>query len=558
MNYHKVLIVLIFTYFVLNHNKVFSQTNQIDSLQTLLSKSNDDTSKVNLLNSLSSKLLDIGNYENAFVHAKQAKNLSESLSFFKGISRSLNIIGHVYYFQGNYSKALEKFFEALKINEKIGDKRNIAIILGNIGLVYSDQTDYQKALDQFEKALRIAEELNDKASVALNLGNIGNVYNYKGDFSKALNYYFKCLMINDEQKNYKEKAINLNNVGIVYFKQKEYDKAFEYFSDALEIRKELGDKRGVEINLGNIGDLFMIQKKYKEAEEYLLRALKIANEIKDLEGVTGLCSSLSELYEKQNQLYLSLEYYKQHVVAKDSLFNETKSKQIAEMQTKYDVDNKEKQLVLLTKENQISEYKKYLLVSILIFVCLLALVLISRQRIKNKKQKETHQLAQDLIQKELEKKQLETKNLETDVQLKQEKLTNYTNLLIEKTRLFDKLQEQIDEMKIKNGDSGASTAEHILANIKESIDPNEYWEEFIINFNLVYKDFFDQLKAEFPDLTRNELRLSALLRCNLGNKEIANILSISPDSVKKARNRIRKKFNLDANENLTKFILDIN
>ncbi len=558
MNPTRFVLIALAAIFIIGGKQSFAQYQKTDSIQILLNTTKEDSSKINILNNLSTKSLDIGNYENALVFAKQALKLSEQTFYFKGSANSLNNIGHVYYYQGNYSKALEHYFKALKINEEIANKKSISSILGNIGLVYNDQSDYPKALEYYEKALRIAEELNDKEGVALHLGNIGNIFNLKGDYNNALKYYFKCISLNEEQKNNREKSINLNNVGIVYCKQGNYDKALGYFMDALTIRKELGDKRGIEINLGNIGDLYMLQNKYKEAEEYLLMALKSAIEIKDLEGIAGIQYSLSELYEKQNQMQLSLDYYKQYVIAKDSLFNETKSKQITEMQIKYDVDKKEKELILLKKENQIAEYKKYLLISILVFVCLLALLLINRQRINIKKHKEMHLMAQNLAQKELERNQLETQNLEVVVQLKQEKLTNYTNLLKEKTRLLDKLQEQVDEMKTTSTNPQVSSAEHILTTIKENLDPNEYWEEFITNFNLVYKDFFDQLKIEFPDLTRNELRLCALLRCNLGNKEIANILNITPDSVKKARNRIRKKFELDANENLTKFILDIN
>src|SRR5207253_2659598 len=119
-----------------------------------------------------------------------------------------------------------------------------------------------------------------------------------------------------------------------------------------KIRKELGDKRGVEVDLGNIGELYSIQKKYKEAEEYMLMALKSASEIKDLEGVTALHYSLSQLYEKQNLWQLSLSYYKQYLLSKDSLFNSIKSKQIAEMQTKYESEKKDKELIQKEAEIQ--------------------------------------------------------------------------------------------------------------------------------------------------------------------------------------------------------------
>jgi len=58
-------------------------------------------------------------------------------------------------------------------------------------------------------------------------------------------------------------------------------------------------------------------------------------------------------------------------------------------------------------------------------------------------------------------------------------------------------------------------------------------------------------------LTPNELRLSALIKLNLTIKEIAAIMGISPDSIKTARYRLRKKLNMQTGENLTKFMMDI-
>lgn len=148
--------------------------------------------------------------------------------------------------------------------------------------------------------------------------------------------------------------------------------------------------------------------------------------------------------------------------------------------------------------------------------------------------------------------------MQSVLELNQTKLVNYTNLIKEKSRILDKMEEELVSIRQKNEGKEEPTAEQLLKTVQESIDPEQYWEEFITNFNLVYKDFLDELKSKFPDLTRNELKFCALLKCNLGNKEIANILHISPDSVKKSRTRIRKKLELDSTENLTKFILEIN
>lgn len=59
------------------------------------------------------------------------------------------------------------------------------------------------------------------------------------------------------------------------------------------------------------------------------------------------------------------------------------------------------------------------------------------------------------------------------------------------------------------------------------------------------ENFKDLLKSRYPKLTAYDLRLCTYLRSNLTTKEIATLLNITPDSVKKAKHRLRKKMRLE-------------
>jgi len=83
------------------------------------------------------------------------------------------------------------------------------------------------------------------------------------------------------------------------------------------------------------------------------------------------------------------------------------------------------------------------------------------------------------------------------------------------------------------------------------------WEDFKMHFEQVHPEFFEQLKASYPELTPSDLKLCALLKLNMNTKESAKILGISPDSVKTARYRLRKKLQLRKDEGLFDFIYRI-
>lgn len=53
-----------------------------------------------------------------------------------------------------------------------------------------------------------------------------------------------------------------------------------------------------------------------------------------------------------------------------------------------------------------------------------------------------------------------------------------------------------------------------------------------------------KLATMYPVLTENDLRLCVMIKANLSTKEIASLLNITPDSVKKGKHRLRKKLNM--------------
>ena len=57
----------------------------------------------------------------------------------------------------------------------------------------------------------------------------------------------------------------------------------------------------------------------------------------------------------------------------------------------------------------------------------------------------------------------------------------------------------------------------------------------------VHKNFESDVKSRYPEVTSNDLRLMSLMRMNLSSKEIASLLNVSQEGVKKARYRLRKK-----------------
>jgi DNA-binding CsgD family transcriptional regulator len=159
-----------------------------------------------------------------------------------------------------------------------------------------------------------------------------------------------------------------------------------------------------------------------------------------------------------------------------------------------------------------------------------------------------------LKQKQLEAQELAFQNTIQQAQneLLQEKLASNNRELASTTLYMYQKNELLADLKIHVqalSKSVPTTAKETIKNIESVIQNNLYldddWERFRVHFEQVHPDFFKNLQAEYPTLTKNEIRLCAYYHINLSTKEIAAMLNIDPASVRKAKMRLNKKMNME-------------
>ncbi|MCE7996922.1 MAG: sigma-70 family RNA polymerase sigma factor [Roseivirga sp.] len=76
-------------------------------------------------------------------------------------------------------------------------------------------------------------------------------------------------------------------------------------------------------------------------------------------------------------------------------------------------------------------------------------------------------------------------------------------------------------------------------------------DHLLLELDQSNQSFQQRLRSQFPVLTSYDIRLCTYLRANLSTKEIATILNITPDSVKKAKHRLRKKISANPYKPIT-------
>lgn len=208
----------------------------------------------------------------------------------------------------------------------------------------------------------------------------------------------------------------------------------------------------------------------------------------------------------------------------------------------------------------------------IVYFVMLVTLLFAAFRIMDKKYQREQQAMAELQQQQLEQKdteiekislqskeeitRLQNEKLEADLNHMNNELATATMHLLNKNEFIADIKAQLTQI-IRKKDKLESEGEliRITREIEKNISADADWEHFEFHFDRVHGDFTKRFKSQFPALTPQEIKLSAYLRMNLSTKEIAQLLNITVRGVEIGRYRLRKKLQLDRNQNLQDFIL---
>ena len=293
------------------------------------------------------------NYEISIEYSNKALQIYKRLENKLGIGSCYNNIGIAYINSGNNLLAIDNLLKSLKIFEDLKYKIGLAHCNLNIALVYTNEKDYSKALDYIRKAIRMFEKIKNKAGIFKCYNIWGNIYSNRGNYIKAIEFYNYALKISEELKDEVNMANILNNIGDSYMNLGDYSKALEYFNKSLVLNNRNREEIIKIFLYINIADTYLRMQRYSEAIEYALKSLKSSKELKVLFIENDGYRILTETYNLKGNYKKAKEYADLYKTTGDSLYNSNKSKQIIEIQTKYESAEKESRISGLEKEKQI-------------------------------------------------------------------------------------------------------------------------------------------------------------------------------------------------------------
>lgn len=200
----------------------------------------------------------------------------------------------------------------------------------------------------------------------------------------------------------------------------------------------------------------------------------------------------------------------------------------------------------------------YILLCISMIIGLYYGVLLYVKKSKNKIAKEQEKLRKEEFEHQEQKIiKLKNKNLEADLTFKSKELATSTMSIIKKNEVLSEIKTELEQQKDKLGTHFPNKYyERLIRLIESNLSSEDDWKIFQANFDRIHENFFRNLKATYPDLTPNDLKLCALLRLNMNTKDMANLMSITVRGIEVARYRLRKKLDIPSEKNLIDFMIE--
>ena len=215
-------------------------------------------------------------------------------------------------------------------------------------------------------------------------------------------------------------------------------------------------------------------------------------------------------------------------------------------------------------------YGAYLVVVALLFFVFVKMrerkLLAEQQLLENIISERTNEVVEQMKSVELQKEEAEKQKQEADRQrtLVEEKneeiakqladteasLSNLTLQMIQRFHAYSELEQELKKIS-ETSDAKKYQRAFSLITMNKSLDKE--WEQFNFYFNGIYKDFNNKLREQSQQLSNYDLRMCALIKMGLENREIAMLLNIEASSVKMAKYRLKKKFNIDESVSLRSY-----
>lgn len=334
--------------------------------------------------------------EKALFALEKSEIIEKEIPNFVGLIATYNLKAVILKRYQLYDDALSEYQKAEQLNDSTILPKQKVSLYNNIANVHNKLASYDLAQKYYQKALEEVLIMKDTTRLMITKTNLGNTYSLTDNFNAAKTNYLEALAIGKQQNNIPQLAKIYNNLGALYFEVNQDKKALECYKKSIQLKIQLKDSFLLAKGYHNIAELYLEKPVYKQlANSYLRNAEIIFKRLEDSESLakvtvskakqyelqqntlkaiqllttaeTALSTSdnltlkrqihkkLARLYQQNNNFKLANRHYTKYEVLNDSIFNEEKLWEIANIEKQHQLKIKQSEIIVLEKDKALAE-----------------------------------------------------------------------------------------------------------------------------------------------------------------------------------------------------------
>jgi len=278
------------------------------------------------------------------------------------------------YFAGEYDATLNYYLTAIRQFDHLHKNTAQAKVYNELGFFYRMQKNDTAALNSFKEAYRLAMADHNEAVMATAVNNQGVWAQDRGDHQTALQLFNQAQTLYIKLGDSIGVSYTMDYSAVSYAAQKKYLLATELQTESYYIRLRQKDTNAASLSVFSLAEIAQEEGKQLQAKNYLLQCLAISERIKYKELSLQCYKKLAEICSNTGDAQSAYNYHVRYANLNEEIFNEKRSKQISELQTKYETDKRMQQITILTKDMELKDNRHRIQRNLFVSALLLILI----------------------------------------------------------------------------------------------------------------------------------------------------------------------------------------
>ncbi|WP_296702112.1 tetratricopeptide repeat-containing sensor histidine kinase [Algoriphagus sp.] len=351
-------------------------------------------------------------YDSAEYYFQKSINLLDPIAETSIRSMAFISLSRINSFAGNWEKALSISQEHYNHALSALDSNYMAFALFDISVIYHDMEQFDKGVTYGKEALELLENY-PKAIPLFRAYALNAIAINFDDWDKPDSALFYHYQVIDDLENLDSMRVSntFNNIGNTLLKQKNYSEAKKWMDISLSLNTKGKSNTRIATNYTNLATIAYSLGNYIEAEMMLDSAAKYVELSKSIEKNRDFLQEQYRYNKLRGRLVLAIDYLEEYSALKDSIFKEERVKLMADLETKYKVETKERELAesraaLAENELLIKNRNNQLLLAIIFSISILGLAffIYYRQKTRNRHLEQEAKLQAIYAEKETQKR----------------------------------------------------------------------------------------------------------------------------------------------------------